>query len=88
MHPTDHISTALEYSLYDNMISGALYHLVATYSVMSPAPSPPCTSTFTPLANPKSHTFKSQFEFSNRLLGFKSLWRTFAECIYFSARSV
>jgi len=33
MHPTDHISTALLYYVLPNNISGALYHLVATYSV-------------------------------------------------------
>ena len=33
MQPTDHISTALVYLVEPNNISGALYHLVATYSV-------------------------------------------------------
>ena len=33
IQPTDHISTALEYLHEPNNISGALYHLVATYSV-------------------------------------------------------
>ncbi len=33
MHPTDHISTALEYFVEPSKISGARYHLVATYSV-------------------------------------------------------
>lgn len=33
IHPTDHISTALEYWVDPNKISGALYHLVATYYV-------------------------------------------------------
>lgn len=33
MHPTDHISTAFEYFEEPRSISGALYHLVATYSV-------------------------------------------------------
>ena len=31
--PTDHISTALLYFVEPRRISGALYHLVATYSV-------------------------------------------------------
>ena len=31
--PTDHISTALLYFVEPSRISGALYHLVATYSV-------------------------------------------------------
>ena len=34
IHPTDHISTADPYSTIDNMISGALYHRVATYWVI------------------------------------------------------
>lgn len=34
MQPTDHMSTALVYLLDPNKISGALYHLVATYYVM------------------------------------------------------
>ena len=34
MHPIDHISTALVYLVDPNKISGALYHLVATYSVI------------------------------------------------------
>jgi len=33
MHPTDHISTDLAYFVDPRRISGALYHLVATYSV-------------------------------------------------------
>lgn len=33
IQPTDHISTALVYLVEPNNISGALYHLVATYSV-------------------------------------------------------
>ena len=33
MHPTDHISTAFEYFVEPKRISGARYHLVATYSV-------------------------------------------------------
>jgi len=33
MQPTDHTSTAFEYFYEPNRISGALYHLVATYSV-------------------------------------------------------
>lgn len=34
MHPTDHISTAFVYLEEPNKIYGALYHLVATYSVI------------------------------------------------------
>ena len=37
MQPTDHISTALVYFLEPRRISGALYHLVATYSVRTGA---------------------------------------------------
>lgn len=33
MHPTDQISTAFEYFVDPNKISGALYQRVATYSV-------------------------------------------------------
>jgi hypothetical protein len=33
MQPIDHISTAFVYFVLPNNISGALYHLVATYSV-------------------------------------------------------
>lgn len=36
IHPTDQTSIAFVYSLKVNMISGARYHLVATYSVMKP----------------------------------------------------
>ena len=34
IHPMDHISTGLWYLLEPKMISGALYHLVAMYSVL------------------------------------------------------
>jgi len=37
-----------------NMISGALYHLVATYSVKGAPRSPPNPSGWNPLARPKS----------------------------------
>lgn len=33
MQPTDHMSTAFEYFVDPSKIYGALYHLVATYSV-------------------------------------------------------
>jgi hypothetical protein len=36
MQPTDHTSMAFVYSLKVNMISGARYQRVATYSVMKP----------------------------------------------------
>jgi hypothetical protein len=38
MQPTDHISTALEYLVEPSRIYGALYHLVATYSVSTGGP--------------------------------------------------
>lgn len=34
MHPTDQISTYFVYFFEPSKISGALYHLVATYSVI------------------------------------------------------
>lgn len=37
MHPILHISTAFEYRYEPSNISGALYHLVATYSVSTGA---------------------------------------------------
>lgn len=56
MQPTLHISTALVYFLLPNNISGALYHLVATYSVRTGA-YPSSSLIATDLANPKSATF-------------------------------
>ncbi len=73
------------YSWKVSMISGALYHLVATYSVMKPKL---FSLEAIDLANPKSQIFKSQFEFNKRFEGFKSLCKTFAECIDFKARRV
>ena len=75
MQPTDQMSTAFEYSLAFNITSGALYHLVTTYSVFS------SYSSVYPLANPKSQIFKSHFLFNSKLLGFKSLCRILAECM-------
>jgi hypothetical protein len=57
MQPTDHISIAFEYSLALRITSGALYHLVTTYSVFS------SYSNSNPLASPKSHIFSKQFLF-------------------------
>lgn len=51
IHPTDQISIALLYPLEFSMISGALYHLVATYSVKKPVWS--CSGSAT-RAKPKS----------------------------------
>jgi len=39
-------------------------------------------------ASPKSQIFRSQFAFRRRLLGFKSLWSTFAEWMYFNPRRI
>lgn len=85
IQPTDHTSIAFVYSLNVNMISGARYHLVATYSVIKPELSS-CDAA--DRARPKSQTFRSQLAFNSRLDGFKSLWRTLAECIAFKARRV
>ncbi|KAH3680379.1 hypothetical protein WICPIJ_008295 [Wickerhamomyces pijperi] len=70
MHPTDQTSIAVVYSWNVSMISGARYHLVATYSVMKPKL---FSVEAMDLARPKSHTFKSQLEFKSKLEGFKSL---------------
>jgi len=74
MHPTDQISIAFEYSDAFRIISGALYHLVTTYSVNS-------GFELNPLDNPKSQIFKSQSWVNKRLLGFKSRWIISEECI-------
>ncbi len=57
IQPTDHTSIAFEYSLALRITSGALYHLVTTYSVFS------SSSNSNPLASPKSHIFSRQFLF-------------------------
>ena len=62
------------------MISGALYHLVATYSVMYPAFS--SGSTLKPLAKPKSQILSSQSALTRRLPGLRSRWRTLALWMY------
>lgn len=85
IQPTLHTSIALVYSLNVNMISGARYQRVATYSVMKPELS---SVEAADRARPKSHTFRSQFALSNKFEGFKSRWSTLAECIAFRARSV
>ena len=61
-----------EPSTHVNMISGALYHLVATYSVMNPVSPPFGSAVVTDRASPKSHTFKSQFALRSRLEGLRS----------------
>jgi len=69
--PTDQTSTAFEYLFDPRTISGALYHLVATYSVIFGSPSGP--SLAIDLANPKSANLIKQFESINTFDGFKSL---------------
>ena len=70
MHPTDHMSTALEYLVEPNKISGARYHLVATYSVRTGYP---CSLVqFKDLARPKSATFAWHSVFNKILLGLRS----------------
>lgn len=54
------------------MISGARYHRVTTYSVRSTASFP----VLRPRDSPKSHSFRSQFEFSRMFDGFRSRCRT------------
>ena len=56
-----------EYSFHDKITSGALYHRVATYSVMNP------TLSFTTRANPKSAILSKQSPLHKMLLGFWSL---------------
>ena len=58
------------YSLKVSMISGALYHLVATYSVMNPTAS--CSPEKALRARPKSQILRSQLAFRSKLDGFKS----------------
>lgn len=76
---------ALVYSLKVNMISGARYHRVATYSVMKPELS---SWEAADRARPKSQTLRSQLALSNRLDGLRSRCSTFAECMALRARSV
>lgn len=78
----------LVYCLNVNIISGARYHRVATYSVIKPVSVPLGSAVFTDRAKPKSHTFKSQFALSNRLEGLRSRWMTSAEWRALSARRV
>ena len=83
IQPTDHMSTALEYLVDPNKIYGALYHLVATYSVRTGSTEFLVQSI--DLARPKSATFAWHSELSSKLLGFKSRWISYPECMYFKA---
>lgn len=66
------------------MISGARYHLVATYSVMKPwlAIWASAGSVSKPRASPKSQILSSQSALTSRLPGLRSRCRTEAEWMY------
>lgn len=83
MHPTDHISTALVYLEDPSSISGARYHLVATYSVRMG--SPLMLHEATDLASPKSATLTKHSESRRMLDGLRSLWMRSPEWMYFMA---
>ncbi len=90
MHPTLHISTAVEYVFALSKSYGALYHLVATYSVKTLA----FILWKSGLASPKSHIFRSQFELTSKFLGFYTnymellgLYGRFAQNEYISSLS-
>jgi len=81
MQPMDHMSTALVYLLDPKSISGALYHLVATYYVMIGS----VTDWFIDaidLASPKSASLARQSESNKIFDGFRSLWINYPECMY------
>lgn len=84
IQPTDHISTALEYLVEPNNISGARYHLVATYSVKTGS-TPFSLGQLMERASPKSATFMWHSELRRRLLGLRSLWMSSPECMYLRA---
>ena len=84
MHPIDQISTAFVYVEDPRRISGALYHRVATYSVITGLLSQ-SELYATERANPKSHSLAWHSEFSKTFDGFKSLCKSYPECIYLSA---
>lgn len=81
IQPTDHISTALVYLLDPSKISGALYHLVATYSVMMGSLTDWLTVAMD-LASPKSASLAKQSESSSILEGLRSRWINSPECMY------
>jgi len=83
IQPILHISTALAYFVDPRRISGARYHLVATYSVLTGLS--PSSVTATDLANPKSASLTRHSEFNRIFDGFKSLWMSSPEWIYFIA---
>lgn len=67
MHPMLQISSALVYSDAESMTSGALYHLVTTYSVLF------SFSSSKPLARPRSQILRSQSLLTSRFDGLRSL---------------
>ena len=71
MQPIDHMSTAFVYLVEPSNISGALYHLVATYSVIKGL-TPSSSLYATDRASPKSATLTRHSEFSKTFEGFKS----------------
>ena len=84
MHPTDHISTALVYFDDPRRISGALYHLVATYYVIIGSWTDWLTVAID-LANPKSANLAKQSESSKIFEGLRSRWMSSPECMNFIA---
>lgn len=70
MHPTLHISTALEYLVEPKSISGALYQRVATYSVRIGYSS---SYSRRERAKPKSATLTLHSESNNIFEGLRSL---------------
>jgi hypothetical protein len=83
IQPTDHMSTAFEYLVEPSKIYGALYHLVATYSVR--LGSPTSLGQFKERARPKSATLAWHSELRSKLLGLRSRWINSPECMYLSA---
>ena len=87
MQPIDHISTAFVYLLDPSSISGALYHLVATYSVMMGSATDWLTEAMD-LANPKSASLARQSESNSMLEGLRSRWMSSPECMYLMPLSI
>lgn len=72
MQPTDHISTAFVYLLEPSRISGARYHLVATYSVMIGSVTEDWLTVAMERASPKSANLARQSESRRILEGLRS----------------
>ncbi len=86
MQPILHISTAFAYFELPSNISGALYHLVATYSVLTASFSPSYIAK--DLAKPKSANFTKHSLFNRIFEGFKSRCIISPECIYLIPLSI